>query len=136
MNRDIDHNNIKSKKRDTTEQMPHDLRLIRLGMYIAAIVAVIIFLSMTTCTMHSNTYDDERADAEVKIQQSENETEVQKETLRLATLERIVEQGANPIAVRCAILGWSNNNKEVCLVAAANSKMNMNQIKEEIEYGK
>lgn len=118
-----------------------DERIFRFVGKIIAAVLVIIVLLMTTCTMHSNTYDAARLNGEMEKAKVEGQSLKERELIkkeeeenRLKTLERLVAAGANPIAVRCAVLGWtdSNDNKEkdVCLVAAANSRINSEQLKQ------
>lgn len=95
-------------------------KLVRMGMYLLTGIVMGMFLLMTTCTIHSNTYDADRTKAEAlrmkqvvaleerkttaKIAIAEKEAETKK--TQLETLERLVDKGLNPVAIRCAIGGW------------------------------
>lgn len=96
--------------------------------YWVAGTLMFVVLSMTTCTMHSNTYDPDRLREEAKIEQVKVELERYKaETIRqtneiskarLESLEKMVANGVNPIAAGCAIMGFKNDDVG-CIVAAA-----------------
>lgn len=120
---ELEENNLK--------ELDPDGRLLNKLMYVVAGVIIVIFLSMTTCTMHSNTYDPQRAkeetaeaeakykaaeaDAEVQLAKAKLESQIASEKLK--TLENMVKDGANPIAARCAIVGWEPDDVP-CIVAA------------------
>lgn len=118
-------------EKDNPKQFSNEEKLLNRLMFVAAGVLAIIFLSMTTCTMHSNTYDPQRLKEEAVSLQSEYamQTAISKhklETIKLAeqakiekikTMERMIKDGANPVAAACAVHGW-NNDDIACIVAA------------------
>jgi len=75
--------------------------------------------------MHSNTFDGERLRGEAEIERAQTEAAVAESNARLEeikAIERLVNNGINPIAARCAVKGWSNYEKETCLLAGATVK--------------
>lgn len=111
-------------------------KLVRMGMYLATGIVMGVFLLMTTCTIHSNTYDAERTKAEALRMRQEVALEERKTTAKIAiagkkaetekmqleTLERLVDKGLNPIAIRCAILGWSKKSEGLICERASTQK--------------
>lgn len=111
------------------EVTPDDWKKItNRGMWMVFALVFGTVLLMTTCTMHSNTYDPARLREEAAIRQVEAEiertrVEVERQQLaiqteRLKTLERLVKLGVNPVAARCGIMGGSLKNNTACIVAA------------------
>lgn len=92
--------------------------LVRLGMYIASGTLVSLFILFAGCTMHSNTFDADRAKGEavkIKARAELEKAESRIEELRLEALERLIDKGINPIAARCAVKGWERtNDRETC----------------------
>ena len=110
------------------------------GMYLAAGTLVIIFLSMTTCTMHSNTIDPDRLKEEAAIKKVEVEierakvdiqrAELAKKEAELKIVERLVTLGVNPIAARCGVYGWAadrNGNQDTACIIAAGKDNTINE---------
>ena len=92
--------------KDNKPEMSSEERTMRFVAKIIAGTLLLIVAAMTSCTMHSNTYDAERLVEEVKIQQAENErTKMIEETKQKKTeaIEKLIREGNNPIAVKCAI---------------------------------
>lgn len=118
---------------DKEEMTPADVKKIaNKAIYFGFGAIVLIVLSMTTCTMHSNTYDPERLREEAEMKKVEVEierakidihrAELTKEQAELKTLERLVKLGVNPIAARCGVYGWQSdrngNDDTACIIAA------------------
>jgi len=114
------------------EVTPDDMKsMVNRGMWLGTGTVVMIVLLMTTCTMHSNTYDPARLKEEVAFKQVEVEIErakvdLQKQELlkkehELKIIERLVTLGINPVAARCGVYGWStlhNESNTPCVIAA------------------
>lgn len=130
---------------DTEEMTPNDVKEIaNKAIYFGFGAIVLIVLSMTTCTMHSNTYDPERLREEAEIKKVEVEiertkidiqrAELAKEQAELNTIERLVKLGVNPIAARCGVHGWqsdrNNNDDTACIIAAGKDSTIVNKITE------
>jgi hypothetical protein len=91
-------------------------------MYTCATVFVTIMLVFGGCTMHSNTFDAERLKGQAEIERSKTEASIARSNAQLEeiqAIERLVTSGVNPIAARCAVMGWTNSEKETCLLAGA-----------------
>mgnify|MGYP000742822313 CR=1 FL=1 len=84
-----------------------------------AIVVTILFLSVTTCTVHMNSYNPDEARAEAATAAVGIQVSQQKHTEEMARLKMVEELIAthkvDPIAARCAVEGWTLTTKEVCL---------------------
>lgn len=99
-------------------EMSEQERVIRFVAKIVAGVIVLFILSVTSCTMHSNTYDAERLAEEAKIEQIEADkaklrSEVEKQ--RITAMEKLIAEGKNPVAVRCAFQeSLSQQHRESC----------------------
>jgi hypothetical protein len=114
------------------EVTPDDWKkLANRGMWMGSVLIFSTIMLMTTCTMHSNTYDPERLREEAAIRQVEAEierikVEVDREAIRARqeatkAIERLIAKGVNPVAARCGIKGWSLNTEEMpCIIAAGN----------------
>jgi len=82
------------------------------------------------CSMHSNTFDEARAAGRAELERAELETIIANHSAELETItanhsadvesikaiERLVGSGTEPVAARCAILGWKTGDT-VCLMA-------------------
>jgi len=98
--------NILDEEQSNKLEMSSEERTIRFVSKIIAATLLLIVFAMTSCTMHSNTYDAERLVEEAKIQQAENEqTKMIEETKRkkIEAIANLIREGKNPIAVKCAI---------------------------------
>jgi len=93
-------------------QLTEQERTIRFVGRTIATAILLIFLMVTSCTMHSNTFDAARLVEEAKIVKLENENSlvIQKTKRDLTTkMTTLIENGANPIAVRCAFVRQTTN---------------------------
>lgn len=92
--------------------------LVKLGMYIASGTLLSLFILFAGCTMHSNTFDADRAKGEavkIRARAELEKAESRIEELRLEALERLINKGINPVAARCAVKGWEkNSDRETC----------------------
>jgi len=113
----------------TAKRITETERLLNKGIWVTAGTILLIMLMMTTCTMHSNTYDGERIREEAAAQKNEIElakqkaivrqAEIQADKERLEIIERLIKSGINPVAARCGINGWTVvHDDPTCLVAA------------------
>ena len=100
-------------------------RLARFFGKLAFIALCVIVLVMGSCTMHSNTFDGERERAEAeqmkvqhenrKVQAEEAEVKAVAQSKKTEAIKDLIEKGYNPVGVRCAIEGWSNQaDREAC----------------------
>ena len=106
-----------------------------------AIVIVALFTIMGGCAMHSNAYDGERLQGDAEVQKAITQAriaEVQAEekvliaqsdakTEQTLAIERLIGTGVNPIAARCAVMGWEVNSRTpdtTCMVATATPRVN------------
>jgi hypothetical protein len=126
---------------ETTKSTKEPQNLATKAMWITSGTILLIMLMMTTCTMHSNTYDADRIREEalkqkndVKIAEQEaivNQANIQAQRESAAIIERLIKAGVNPIAARCGVYGWSSSSMHddpACLIAAGAG--NNPQIKE------
>jgi len=104
------------------EQISKDEREFMLNRLITrtiAAVVVVIFLSITTCTMHMNSYNPEEAKAEAAATKAKIEVQEAKHTAEMARLklveELISKEKVDPLAARCAVEGWDDESAAVCL---------------------
>ncbi len=107
------------EKRNTKE-FSNEQKLLNKLMFVCGGVLVIIFLGMTTCTMHSNGYDSERIKEGAVALQAKYAMQTATSAHRLEkikAIERMIKNGANPVAAACAIHGWDNDDI-ACIVAA------------------
>jgi hypothetical protein len=85
----------------------------------------VLVLSITTCSVHMNMFNPgevklKAAEANAKIEISRQEHTEEME--RLKVVERlIIDSKVHPIAARCAVEGWKNND-DVCEVLAKGLK--------------
>ena len=99
--------------------------LLKTGIYTVTAIIVTLFLVFGGCTMHSNTFDGERLRGKAEIERAKTEASVAKSKAQLEevkAIERLVNSGINPVVARCAVKGWSNYEKETCLLAGATVK--------------
>ena len=110
----------------------HDASFRRLLVYAAVTAFSVFVLSLTTCSIHMNTYNADEAKAELatvnaqaKITLEENQQLHDAEMARIAAIQKMIDEGnANPIAAKCAIEDWedySNAELELCEAAAHTS---------------
>jgi len=118
---DLDPKTQKPPKPEISEQE----RTIRFVGKIIAFVVLMIFLMVTSCTMHSNTFDAARLVEEAKIKAIENGkmklenekslTFQETKRQRTAAMKELIENGKNPVAVRCAFAAnQSRDEKDSC----------------------
>ena len=87
-----------------------------------AITIISIVTIVGGCTAHSNSYDADRLSEKAKIvieQTKASVAESEAAQAKIETMERMVKDGANPIAVRCMMNGWIDNS--TCLVVGLKS---------------
>ncbi len=110
---------------------------IKLGIYALTTFLIVVFLGMTTCAIHSNTYDEARARGEAEKIRAESslakikseakikeiEADQKAKTDEIEAIERLIAKGINPVAARCAVKGWKGDKggteSSICTVAAA-----------------
>ncbi len=88
--------------------------------YLAGGIIILFILSTTGCVMHSNSYDEARMKQETEQIRADREVAKAKQQVeleQLAVFERLVQDGANPVAVRCGIEGWGSVSETVCAAA-------------------
>ncbi len=95
---------------------------IKFIVMIAASVIVALFTVMGGCSMHSNTFDGERLRGQAEIERTKTERSVAEsnaEKEEILAIERLVYQGVNPIAARCAVKGneLANFGENICVLA-------------------
>lgn len=93
-------------------------------MYVSSGTLIVIMLSMTTCVMHNNTLGPARMKEEAVAEQAKYrvaELTVQNRIEKIKAMERMIKEGANPIAAACAVHGW-NNDDIACIVAAGKNQ--------------
>ncbi len=80
-------------------------RLLRQLMYTIGAVVIVFFLTVSSCSMHSNAYEpDVEAEYTKQIQ-----AKAVAEQHRIKALKELIDSGVNPVAARCAIQGWSGS---------------------------
>ena len=107
-------------------------RLISLAIKAAAIAITLIILSVVGCSMHSNAYepDVKSAEAKIKIEEAKMaESKYAASIEEVKAMERMIQNGANPIAVRCMKEGWSRDTSGTCLaIGVALGKISSSEI--------
>jgi len=106
------------------EQLTGQQRIERIITYMIGTCIVAFFVTVGSCTMHSNSFDPARLKEEASVKEAEAKLSAQQllhKKEQLATLERLINQGINPIAARCAVEGWDKNKPDVVCVSAVNS---------------
>ena len=83
-----------------------DAKFTKLLTYCITGGLIVVVLSLTTCRMHSNSYEAE-VEAEVTKQ---IQAKMASEQQRLAALKDLIDSGVNAVAARCAIKGWSGSS--------------------------
>ncbi|KKK71783.1 hypothetical protein LCGC14_2910480 [marine sediment metagenome] len=98
---------------DDLEALPELNRTVKFIAYVLSGVLLTFFLIVGSCSMHSNTFDAERrhADAAYELARAEhtrasNEVDLEK----VKTIERLIKNGTDPIAARCAVKGWDSRD--------------------------
>ena len=113
----------------TPAELMHDASFRRLVVYASVTAFSVLILSLTTCTIHMNTYNADEAkaniantEAQAKIELEENQQKHAAEMERLNAIQKMIEdEGVNPIAARCAVVGWDNftaAEQSICKAAA------------------
>jgi len=119
---------------DAAAELTPEHRIWRLVIISIATFLVVVFLGMTTCTMHSNTYDDARARADAEkiraqkeLAQIENTTkakQIEAKAKQIEAIERLIAKGINPVAARCAVEGWKgDSNGQICERVSSKGKL-------------
>lgn len=112
---------------DTNMLISQEERMISLAIKTAGIVVATFFLGIATCSMHSNIYEADVIHAEAKLEVEKTkatEAEAKVRIEKIQAMERMINAGANPIAIRCMDKGFGNDN-DVCLaVGVAIGKIN------------
>jgi len=107
-----------------TVQLTGQQRIERIVTYVIGSCFVAFVVTIGSCTAHSNSIDPDRLKEEAVIKEAEVKLSAQRlilEKEQLMTLERLINQGINPIAARCAVEGWDKNKPDVVCVSAVNS---------------
>ena len=111
------------------EDLTHPL--LKPAIHMGAAIFCTIVLTFGGCTMHSNMYDAERLAGEAEIERTlteraiaqasatKEQTLADTEAKREETLaiERLIGSGVNPVAARCAVKGWSTQDREACVLS-------------------
>ena len=94
-------------------QAEREAYLMRFAIKWVAIILVSFFVVTGSCSMHSNSYDADRINAEAKL--VEAQSAIKKE--QHAAIERLIGSGVDPLKARCAVLGTTNKDstqKTIC----------------------
>ena len=79
------------------------MQMVRMVMWTIFGVFFILILSISGCTMYSNSVEAEQIRA--TTEQIKEQTKIRKE--KNDAIIELVEKGVNPIAARCAIMGYT-----------------------------
>lgn len=75
---------------------------------IALAIAFTVFVSaIAAYNIHSTAYESETLAAEVELVRAQAELETKQNEL----IQNLIDDGVNPIAARCAIIGWSRTEQ-------------------------
>lgn len=100
------------------EQRKSEERLLRQLMYTIGTVVIVLFLTVGSCTMHSNAYEPE-----VEAEHTEQiKADTALEEARLKALKALIDSGVNPLAARCAVKGWKGETAGNLCERAAQEK--------------
>lgn len=96
-----------------------EVKTERITIYVIAGCICFLFLLLTTCTIHMNSYNPNEAKAEAIKQNAKIEVSKQahQETMeRLKIVEKLIKnENVGPVAARCAVEGWNQKTSDVCL---------------------
>ena len=88
-------------------------RMITLAIKTIGVVLGILFLGISTCSIHGNAYEADVISAKAKLaveQTKQEEADAKVRIEKINAMERMVNSGVNPIAIRCMDKGWNNDN--------------------------
>jgi hypothetical protein len=107
-----------------TEKQIAEAEMIRWVIKIVAGVLTAVVVVIGGCTVHSHQYDEARmrATAEQRLADAEYvRAQSADEIAQTEAIERLINQGVDPIAARCAIVG-SRTDDPKCIAAGAMGK--------------
>lgn len=123
---------------EKTEEMKFNFetaeeRFNKLIVYAIATVISIIVLTLGSCTMHSNTYDEVRLHEEgiayvvkVEAEAAVTRMEIESDAARTESIKSLIDSGISPIAARCAVEGWKKDEQTCMTIGlAAGAKTNV-----------
>ena len=105
---------------DDLEALPELNRTVKFVMYIVSGILVTFFLVVGSCSMHSNTFDAERRSADAKYELARAErtrASLEADLEEIKAIERLVKNGTDPIAARCAVKGWDSRDTTCSRIA-------------------
>lgn len=91
-----------------------NLRIARLLVWGALGVFLIFFTSVSGCVMYSNSVEAEQTRA--KTERLGEKRKIRKD--ELDAISALIDKGTNPIAARCAIMGYYSRASNPCLIYA------------------
>lgn len=88
--------------------------------YIGLAIAVVFLLTVGSCTMHSNTFDKDRILANAELERANAasiEASSKAELEQIKAIEALIQGGVDPIAARCAVMGWDRTDNTCLMVS-------------------
>jgi len=110
---------------DVKMEMTQEEREYRLGKLITqaiAITIVVITVTIASCSIQDHTYEPERIKRDVANQA----TQASITTARLTSIKKLIDRGVNPVAARCAVVGWKNDrDAEICKTVGISNQFSL-----------
>lgn len=106
-------------------QDTQEARLIKFVTRVVAATVITIVAIFGGCSMHSHVYEADNIRAEAEVQAEETKATVAKyeaDRARTDAITSMVNNGANPVAAKCAIEGWMSNDDTCMAVGIAIGK--------------
>lgn len=96
-----------------------EYRVAKLVISTTATTIILSVAFMASCSIHGHTYAPERNKHEIEMKKER----AKDATLRLDMIKKLVDEGANPIAARCAVVGWkTSKDADTCKTISINSQ--------------
>ena len=121
------------KPKDLFDEQPitSEERSVRFVTKVVAITLTVIILSMVGCRMHSNAYEADVLAQEALVKAEEAKMNADTANVKLEEIkatERMIENGANPVAIRCMQVGWKSNDGTCMAVGVMTDKLSEDNI--------
>jgi len=91
-----------------------NLQIARMLVWGLVWIVFIFFTSVSGCVMYSNSVETEQTKAETEQIKEEAKTA----KMKVDAISALIDKGINPIAARCAIVGYQPRASDPCIIYA------------------
>jgi len=98
-----------------------DRKFAKHVLYIVGGFFLLLFSVFAGCSMHGHVYESAHTLADAKYATVQNAASLE----RVKAVERLIKNGIDPIAARCAVYGWNKTEKSEMLVCANSRKLHV-----------